>query len=161
MIFSLPFGELSTAMRFRSRGRTVTEADVVAFAALTGDWHPLHTDAQWAAEGPFGRRIAHGLLVVSIAAGLLAIDPERVVALRRISDVVFRRPVAPGDTIRVDGRIVRLRAATDEAGLVTVALDVVRNDERRACSLKLELLWRTDLTQTPADPVGEMVWQDA
>jgi hypothetical protein len=74
---------------FRSRGRTITEADVVAFSALTGDWHPQHSDAVWAAHSSFGERIAHGMLIVSFAVGLVAFDPEHVVALRRIRDVVF------------------------------------------------------------------------
>ena len=88
-------------------GRTITEADVVAFAALTGDHHPQHTDASWAAGGPFGERIAHGMLVLAYAVGLVDFDPERVVALRRIDDVVFKRPVKIGDTIHVDVALVR------------------------------------------------------
>jgi len=54
-----------------TRARTVTETDIVSFAALTGDWYPLHTDVEYAKKGPFGERIAHGLLVLSIANGLL------------------------------------------------------------------------------------------
>ena len=67
-----------------SSGRTVTEYDVVSFASLTGDWHPQHADAAWAAESPFGRRIAHGMLVISYALGLLPIDPRVVMAPRLI-----------------------------------------------------------------------------
>ena len=88
-------------------GRTITEADVVAFASLTGDHHPQHTDASWAARGPFGERIAHGMLVLAYAVGLVDFDPERIVALRRIEDVVFKRPVRLGDTIHVDVALVR------------------------------------------------------
>lgn len=88
-------------------GRTITEADVVSFAALTGDNHPQHTDASWAAGGPFGERIAHGMLVLAYAVGLVDFDPERVVALRRLEDVVFKRPVKIGDTIHVDVALVR------------------------------------------------------
>lgn len=88
-------------------GRTITEADVVAFASLTGDHHPQHTDASWAADGPFGERIAHGMLVLAYAVGLVDFDPGRIVALRRIEDVVFKRPVRIGDTIHVDVALVR------------------------------------------------------
>ena len=87
------------------RGRTVTEADVAMFAGLTGDFHPQHTDAEWAASSPFGERIAHGLLVLSLAAGLVDFDPEEVIALRRVRDVVFKRPVRLGDTIRVSAEM--------------------------------------------------------
>src|ERR671927_1519986 len=102
-LFSSGFDELTEGARFTTRGRTVSEADVVAFAGLTGDYHPQHTDAEWSAQGPFGERIAHGMLVLSYAAGLVPFDPERVVALRRVGDAVFKAPVRLGDTIHVEG----------------------------------------------------------
>ena len=85
----------------RRAGGTITEADLVSFAALTGDWHPQHADAEWAAAGRFGERVAHGMLVLSYAVGLVPFDPERVVALRGLDSVTFKRPVRIGDTIRV------------------------------------------------------------
>jgi len=88
-----------------SRGRTITEADIVAFSGLTGDHHPQHTDAVWAEAGPFGGIVAHGMLVLSYALGLVALDPDRIAALRRIEDVVFKRPVRIGDTIRVEAKV--------------------------------------------------------
>src|SRR3954467_6595109 len=90
---SQPFDDLVEGTAFATRGRTVTEADVVAFAAQTADWPPQHTDAAWAADSAFGERIAHGMLVLSYAVGLVPFDPDRVIALRRIGDVVFKRPV--------------------------------------------------------------------
>ena len=72
----------------------------------------------------FGERIAHGMLVVSFAVGLVPLDPERVIALRRVRDAVFRRPVRLGDTIHVSGRVANVRPAGDDAGLVTLAIDV-------------------------------------
>ena len=90
--FSLPFDELEPGTRFRTRGRTITEADITTFSGLTGDWHPQHADAEWARNSAFGERIAHGLLVLSCAAGLVPFDHERVVALRRVRDATFKRP---------------------------------------------------------------------
>ncbi len=90
-----------------TRGRTITEGDVSAFSGLTADHHPQHTDAQWAADSPFGERLAHGMLVLSCAVGLVPLDPERVVALRRIKDAVFKRPVRIGDTIHVEAKLAR------------------------------------------------------
>ena len=55
---------------FESRGRTITEADLVSFAALTGDWHPQHADAGWAASGPFGERVASLLSTEELDASL-------------------------------------------------------------------------------------------
>ena len=116
--FSAAFEQLAEGDSFVSRGRTVTEADVVAFAALTGDWHPQHADADWAKDSAFGERIAHGMLIVSFAVGLVPFDPDRVVALRRIGDAVFKRPVRFGDTIHVEGSVAELRDIDDGTGLV-------------------------------------------
>ena len=153
--WAAPFEELAEGARFTTRARTVTEADVVGFAALTGDWHPLHTDAVWAQEGPFGARIAHGLLVVSIAGGLVPFDPERVVALRAVRDATFKRPVRLGDTIRVEGRVAKLRPAAPDAGLVTLAWSVTDQRGRAACRAQVEVLWRRD--DAPVDLTPEPV----
>lgn len=127
---------------FTSRGRTVTEADVVAFSALTGDWHPQHSDAVWAAESAFGERIAHGMLIVSFAIGLVNFDPERVVALRRIRDVVFKRPVRLGDTIRVKGTEVERREVDDETALVTWNWRIVNQEGDLVSRVTVEALCR-------------------
>ena len=127
---------------FTSRARTVTEADVVAFSALTGDWHPQHSDREWAADSAFGERIAHGMLIVSFAVGLVAFDPERVVALRRIRDVVFKRPVRLGDTIRVEGSESERRPVDDETALVTWNWRIVNQDDELVCRLAIEALCR-------------------
>jgi 3-hydroxybutyryl-CoA dehydratase len=140
-----PFEALETGQEFTTRGRTVTESDVVSFAALTGDWHPQHCDAQWAEGSPFGERIAHGMLVVSLAAGLVPFDPGRVVALRRVADATFKRPVRFGDTLRVEGRIADLAPASDDAGLVTFAWSVVKQDGSVVARACVEVLWRRDV----------------
>jgi 3-hydroxybutyryl-CoA dehydratase len=138
------FERLSEGDRFTSRGRTVTEGDVHAFAAQTGDLHPQHTDADWASRSPFGERIAHGMLVLSYAVGLVGFDPERVLALRRISDAVFKRPVKLGDSIHVEGSVIGLNAINDEAGLVTIGLRILNQDGQTVCRAKVEALWRRD-----------------
>jgi acyl dehydratase len=140
--WSDPFGALETGATFISRGRTVTEADVVAFAALTGDGHPQHTDAQWSAASPFGERVAHGMLIVSYAVGLVPFDPDRVMALRGLDDVVFKRPVRLGDTIRVKGVVKALRPIGEEAGLVQWRWSVVNQDGQLVARALVEVLWR-------------------
>jgi 3-hydroxybutyryl-CoA dehydratase len=142
--WAAPFEELEAGQAFTTRGRTVTEADVVGFAALTGDWHPQHADARWAADSPFGERIAHGLFVVSLAAGLVPFDPERVMALRRVGDATFKRPVRLGDTLHVSGRVAELSPAGDEAGLVAFLWSIVNQDGRTVCRARVEVLWRRD-----------------
>lgn len=125
-----------------SRGRTVTEADVVGFATLTGDLHPQHVDAAWAESSRFGERIAHGMLVLSYCVGLVEFDPERVVALRRIGNATFKRPVALGDTIRVESRVEAVAPLDDEHSLVTCAWRVLDQDDRLAARATVELVWR-------------------
>jgi acyl dehydratase len=142
--WSQPFEALEPGAQFASRARTITEADVVGFAALTGDWHPQHADAQWAADSQFGERIAHGMLVISFAVGLVPFDPERVIALRRVSDVVFKRPVRLGDTIHVRGSIGGLSPLGDEAGLVGWDWAVRNQHGSLVCRARIDVLWRTD-----------------
>jgi acyl dehydratase len=142
MNWSAAFEDLEVGARFTTRGRTVTEADVVAFAGLTGDHHPQHTDAEWAAQSPFGQRIVHGMLLVSYAVGLVPLDPGRVVALRRLRDVVFKRPVLFGDTIRVEGAVTELGAMTDEAGLVGCRWSIVNQRDELCCRAHVDVLWR-------------------
>ena len=136
------FEELAVGHRFETRGRTITEADVVAFGTLTGDLHPAHMDAEWAERGQFRGRIAHGLLALSYSIGLLGMDPEQVVALRRVGSAVFKRPVRLGDTIRARGRIVELRPLTDAVGQVRVDLKIVNQHDRTAILAELDVLWR-------------------
>jgi acyl dehydratase len=140
-MFDRDFDSLAVGDRFVTRGRTVTEADVVSFASLTGDMHPQHTDRAWAASSLFGERVAHGMLVASFALGMLPFEPERVVALRRVRDAVFKRPVCFGDTIHVLGRVDRLDPAT---GLVGVRLDVVNQESLVVARLGVDVLWRRD-----------------
>jgi acyl dehydratase len=136
------FDELEAGQGFGSRGRTITEADIVAFSALTGDWHPQHSDAVWAAASGFGERIAHGMLVLSFALGLVELDPDRVVALRRVRTATFKAPVAIGDTIRVEGRLGGMREVDGERGLVETSLRVVNQHGRAVASFSLDLVWR-------------------
>ena len=125
-------------------GRTVTESDVHAFAAQTGDLHPQHCDSDWASRSAFGERIAHGMLVLSYAVGLVGFDPERVLALRRISDAVFKRPVKLGDSIRVEGSVLQLTPVSDEAGLVTLGMRILNQHGQTVCRAKVEALWKRD-----------------
>lgn len=94
-----------------SAGRTITEADIVNFAALSGDYNQIHTDAEFAKGTPFGQRIAHGLLVLSVATGLVAqlgFIEGTVIAFRELA-WKFSKPVFIGDTIHVIVEIANLK----------------------------------------------------
>ena len=154
MLLHHSFERLEVGDRFASHGRTVTESDVHAFAAQTGDLHPQHVDADWAAGSAFGERIAHGMLVISFAVGLVPLDPRRVVALRRLGDVVFKRPVRLGDTLRVSGKVAELAAVSDEAGLVTFAWSIHNQDDQLVCRARVEVVWSRDAADGPASTAG-------
>ena len=101
----LRFEDLHVGLRFTSPTRTVTESDVVMFAAMTGDWSELHTSEAFARQTQYGRRVAHGLLGLSIAHGLMWPRTNALrdiaIAFLGISDWRFRGPIFLGDTIHV------------------------------------------------------------
>ena len=127
-----------------TQARTITESDVISFAALTGDWHPQHADAEWAARGHFGERVAHGMLVLSYAVGLIAFDPERVVALRGLDGVTFKRPALIGDTIRVESRVDRVKPLDSEHALVAFAWRIINQHDKVVIRARIEALWKLD-----------------
>lgn len=135
------FEDLEAGVEFESPAHTVTGADVEAFASLTGDRHPVHLDDDFARETVFGRRIAHGMLVLSLALGLMPIDPARVAALRRVSDATFKAPVRLGDTIRVKWRIVEVRPLDARFGTVTYAWTIVNQAGATVVRARVEALW--------------------
>jgi acyl dehydratase len=135
--------DVSPGDRFATPGRTVTESDVVGFAALTGDWHPQHADAVWASQSPFGERIAHGMLVLSFSVGLVPLDPERVIALRRVRDATFKRPVRLGDTIHVEGRVDEVKPVDGSTAVVSLAWSVINQEGKTVTRCVVEVVWRT------------------
>jgi len=128
------FEEFEPGQTIISAGRTITEADVVAFAALSGDWNQLHTDAEYAATHAFGQRVAHGLLILSIASGLvmrLGILEGTALAFRDIGDWKFSLPVFLGDTIRVRATVTETKAMRRlGGGLVKVKVEVLNQDDK-------------------------------
>jgi 3-hydroxybutyryl-CoA dehydratase len=138
------FDSLRAGDGFATRGRTITEADLVSFSALSGDRHPLHADAEFAAATRFGGRVAHGMLLLSYAVGLAPLDPTRTLALRGIDDVTFRRPVHIGDTIHLEGEVAECKPVDEEVGLVTFKWRLVNQRGETAVRARVAALWRRD-----------------
>lgn len=136
------FEELSVGEGQRTRGRTVTEADVVSFAGLTGDFNPQHVDAQWAGESFYGERIAHGALILSVALGSMPMQPDRVLAVRGIRNVVFKRATLLGDTIHSTVAIRRLRDVAPEYGLAELAMRTFDQHDQLVMRGSFDVLWR-------------------
>lgn len=145
---SLDFDRLEVGAGFRSQGRTITETDLVSFAALTGDRHPLHTDAEWAAASEFGGRIAHGSMVLSYCVGMVPFDPRWVLALRGFERVAFKRPVRIGDTVHVEGEVEGLREIDGLTGLVVFNWRVANQRGDAVVLAKARVVWRRE-----AEPV--------
>jgi acyl dehydratase len=101
------FGEIELGEEYESPGRTVTEADIVMFAGLSGDYNVLHTDAEFMKKSIFGERIAHGLLCLAIQSGLFsrATAPYATLALGGLR-WKFKVPVKIGDTIRLRAKVI-------------------------------------------------------
>jgi 3-hydroxybutyryl-CoA dehydratase len=158
MDLSRDFDRLELGAGFRSRGRTITEADLVSFATLTGDFHPVHTDAEWAAAGPFGGRIAHGAMLLSYCVGLVPFDPDRVVALRGFDRVAFKRPVRIGDTIRVEGEVASKQELDAGTGLVVFAWKVVNQRAETVALARARVLWRREAEPASAAAARQEVY---
>jgi len=117
-----------------TRARTITETDIVNFAALTGDWYPLHTDIEYAKKGPFGERIAHGLLILSIANGLMPLYDMAIVAFYGMDKVRFTAPTKIGDTIHVELEVVEKQDKGDIGGVITLK-EYVKNQRGETVAL--------------------------
>jgi acyl dehydratase len=106
------FEEFTIGDSLVTSGRTITEADIVNFAALSGDWTSIHTDAEFAKGIMFGERIAHGALVLSIATGLAVrsgVIEGTVIAFRELT-WKYSGVVKIGDTVRVRLQIAEKKA---------------------------------------------------
>jgi acyl dehydratase len=86
------FDDFKMGEKIVTKGRTITESDIVLFAAFSGDWHQLHTNVEFAKNGPFGERIAHGFLVLSVASGLMGLEGMAIVAFYGMDNVRFVGP---------------------------------------------------------------------
>jgi 3-hydroxybutyryl-CoA dehydratase len=122
------FEELNPGDRIISAGRTVTEVDIVNYAGLSGDFNQIHTDADYASRQMFKQRVAHGLLGLSIASGLVVqtgFMEGTIMAFREIVEWKFSKPIYIGDTIRVEVDVTDTKAmARLGGGMVTLKLSV-------------------------------------
>ena len=117
--------------------RTITETDIVLHAGQTGDFFPHHMDAEWCATQPFGRRMAHGTLILSVAVGLTAETINPLAMSYGYDRIRFVRPVFIGDTIRVRAEITgkRTHPRRSDAGYVEETVTVTNQDDAVVLSL--------------------------
>ena len=147
----LYFEDFEIGQRFYSSGRTITEGDIVSFAGLSGDYNQIHTDAQFAEKTPYGQRIAHGLLVTSIASGLIAqsgLIEGTVLAFREIQNWKFAKPTLIGDTVHVEVEVTGIKPLRRlGGGAVDIAI-YVRNQKDEVV---MKGSWIVLIISRPAD----------
>jgi 3-hydroxybutyryl-CoA dehydratase len=124
----LYFEEFEVGQQILTAGRTVAESDIFTFAGFSGDYNQIHTDAEFSKNTPFGQRVAHGLLGLSIASGLAmrtGLLEGTVIAFREINNWKFIAPVFIGDTLHVELEVAETKALPRiGGGSVVITLDV-------------------------------------
>jgi len=127
----LTFEQFEVGKTFISQSRTVTEADVVTFAGLSGDFNPLHTDALFASETPFGERIAHGMLIASMATGMSnwtgVFEGTTIALMEQV--IRYKGAVKLGDTIHLELTVAaKKETSKSDRGVVTFDTQVINQE---------------------------------
>ncbi len=137
------FEEVDLGQEFITRGRTITESDIVQFAALTGDYNPMHTNAEYMKTHPMGQRVAHGMLTLSYAVGQiyqLGFMERTVIAFRGL-EMKFSLPVFIGDTLHCELKIIEKKEARRMGGgIVTSEIKIINQDGKTVQSGTMALI---------------------
>jgi len=132
------FEEFKVGQNVITSGRTITESDIVSFAGISGDYNQIHTDSEFSKGTPFGQRVAHGLLGLSIASGLAmrtGVLEGTVIAFREINNWKFSNPIYIGDTIHVELNILDTKAIPRLGGGAVIIELLVKN-QRNETTMK-------------------------
>ncbi len=126
--------ELNVGEEYITPSRTLTETDVVMFAAMSGDYNELHTSEEYMKESQFGKRLVHGLLGLSISHGLifrLGILDGTAIALLGVDTWQFKGPLFFGDTIRVKVKIAEVRPSKSkpDRGILKLFMEIINQDD--------------------------------
>ena len=126
-------------------GRTITEADIVNFAGLTGDWYELHTNVEYASKTRFGQRIAHGALIFSISTALnVRVMPpgNTLIAFYGVDKLRFVKPTAIGDTIYCRNKVLEKIQRDASSGVVASLCEVINQRGEVVISYTSRALWQ-------------------
>jgi acyl dehydratase len=136
----LTYEEFELEVVYDTQARTITESDVVAFAGLSGDFNPLHTDAETAKDSPYGERIAHGMLTVAIATGMAnmtGLMQGTTIALLE-QNIKYVGAVKFGDTVRLQMQVIEKRETSKpDRGIVKLAARVYNQRDE----LVVDMIW--------------------
>ena len=143
--------EFQVGQKIITAGRTITESDVVAFAGLSGDYNQIHVDAQYASTAMFGQRVAHGLLVLSIAMGLTVqtgMMEGTVLAFREITEWKFTKPVFLGDTVHAELQVLETKEVRRLGGGNVIIEAQVKNQRDETV---MKGIWNALIASKPAE----------
>jgi len=124
--------------RLVSPSRTITEADIVNFAMITGDWHPIHVNREYAKTTIFGERIAHGMLTLSLGGSMCmwmgpnVFAPKSFIAFLGMETIRITVPTKIGDTLRWEGSVVEMDRKSNGRGIITYSCEV-KNQRDEVC----------------------------
>lgn len=137
------FDDLTLGAAQSTRGRTITEADIVNWCALTGDWFVLHSDKEYAARSMFGQRIAPGMMVLAFSGGLGVPPLAKAIVANYGSDRIrYPRPTFIGDTLHAEIEVADLRARDEATGIADFRWDMVNQDGLTVMVSRLKVLLR-------------------
>jgi len=134
------FEDFKIGEKIVTRGRTITEADIVMFAAFSGDWYPLHVDVEYAKNSLFGERIAHGMLVLSATSGLMPLCDWAIVAFYGMDKVRFTAPTKIGDTLRLEITVMEKKDKGNSGGVVTLENRIKNQREEEAAVSMMKVM---------------------
>ncbi len=148
----LYFEEFEVGQRMSTAGRTITEADVVNFAGVSADYNLIHTNIVYSADSFYEQRVAHGLLVLSVASGLAmrtGLMEGTVIAWRDIRDWRFSQPVFIGDTVHVELEVVETKPIPRlGGGQVNLGVKIFNQDDKTV----MKGIWGVLMMSMPEDP---------
>ena len=128
------FEDFIVGQKVVSCGRSIAESDIYTFAGLSGDYNQIHTDIEFSKKNSFGQRVAHGLLILSIACGLAmrtGVLEKSAIAFREIIDWKFIRPVFIGDTLHVVLTVIEKKHIPRiVGGMITIGVEVINQQNQ-------------------------------
>ncbi|MGH9246930.1 MAG: MaoC/PaaZ C-terminal domain-containing protein [Acidimicrobiales bacterium] len=145
------YDELEVGDHQRTRGRTITETDIVNWCALTGDWFYPHIDAVAAEKSMFGQRVAPGVMVFALGTGLgVPADATTILANYGTDKLRYLKPTWIGDTIHLEIEVVAKTDRDEHAGLLTYRWDIANQDGDTVCASQLKILTAKEREPYPA-----------
>jgi acyl dehydratase len=132
------FEDYTVGEKMVSPSRTITEADIVNFAMMTGDWHPIHVNKEYAKTTVFGERIAHGMLTLTLGSALCmwmgpnTYSPKSFIAFIQMDNIRISNPTKIGDTLHWEGAVANLEPKSKGRGVITFDCEI-RNQRNELC----------------------------